>query len=311
MATTYYNFNLPTVGGNAGDWGTLLNQNWSTLDAILNGDGSAINLDGVTIDGITLTGTTTLSGDLAVDTDTLFVDVSTNRVGVGTSAPTSTLTVSGDVRLNDTFPQILAQDTDDTSLQSISMGAGTILLSADSNNVASGSRICFSVDGTDRVRIDEGGSVLFGASTRLGGGLSGANIQVEETGGHAVDLNRADSTGSIIVFRQNDNAVGSIAVSATATSYNQTSDVRLKENITDATQGNVDALQVRQFDWKANGEHQDYGFIAQELESVAPYAVTKGDTEEDMWGVDYSKLVPMLVKEIQDLRARVQQLESA
>lgn len=311
MATTHYNFNLPTVGGNAGDWGTLLNQNWSSLDAILNGDGSAINLDGVTIDGITLTGTTTVSGNLAVDTDTLFVDVATNRVGIGTSTPTSALTVSGDIRLNDTFPQIVAQDTDDNSLQSISMGAGTILLSADSTDVEAVSNIRFSVDGSEQVRIDEGGSVLFGATSRLGGGSSGANIQVLQTGGQAVDLNRSGSTGSIIVFRQNDNAVGSIAVSATATSYNQTSDVRLKENITDATQGNVDALQVRQFDWKANGEHQDYGFIAQELESVAPYAVTKGDTEEDMWGVDYSKLVPMLVKEIQDLRARVQQLESA
>ena len=311
MATTHYNFNLPTVGGNAGDWGTLLNQNWSSLDAILNGDGSAINLDGVTIDGITLTGTTTVSGDLAVDTNTLFVDVSTNRVGIGTSTPTSALTVAGDIRLNDVFPQIVAQSTNDNAVHSISMGSGVISVSADSTDVFDASSIRFLVDGSEKVRIDEGGSVLFGTTSRLGGGFSGANIQVVETGGQAVDLNRSGSTGSIIVFRQDDNAVGSVAVSATATSYNQTSDVRLKENITDAAEGNVDALQVRQFDWKANGEHQDYGFIAQELESVAPYAVTKGDTEEDMWGVDYSKLVPMLVKEIQDLRVRVQQLESA
>ena len=69
-------------------------------------------------------------------------------------------------------------------------------------------------------------------------------------------------------------------------------------------------MQVRSFDWKADGEHQTYGFIAQELETVAPYAVSKGETEDDMWGVDYSKLVPMLVKEIQDLKARVQELEN-
>ncbi len=50
--------------------------------------------------------------------------------------------------------------------------------------------------------------------------------------------------------------------------------------------------------------------IAQELQSVAPEAVTEGDTETDMMGVDYSKLVPMLVKEIQSLRARVAQLEN-
>ena len=49
--------------------------------------------------------------------------------------------------------------------------------------------------------------------------------------------------------------------------------------------------------------------VAQELLSVAPYAVAQGDTEEEMMGVDYSKLVPMLVKEIQSLRTRVAELE--
>ena len=50
--------------------------------------------------------------------------------------------------------------------------------------------------------------------------------------------------------------------------------------------------------------------IAQELQTVAPEAVTEGETEEDMMSVDYSKLVPMLVKEIQSLRARVNALEA-
>jgi hypothetical protein len=53
--------------------------------------------------------------------------------------------------------------------------------------------------------------------------------------------------------------------------------------------------------------------IAQDLHTVAPEAVSVGDDGEELktpWGVDYSKLVPMLVKEIQSLRARVAQLES-
>ncbi len=49
--------------------------------------------------------------------------------------------------------------------------------------------------------------------------------------------------------------------------------------------------------------------VAQELLEVAPDAVTQGDTPDDMMGVDYSKLVPMLIKEIQSLRQRVAQLE--
>lgn len=58
--TQYFSFNLPAVGGSAGQWGTDLNTNWTTLDSILNGDGDAINIDGITADGLTLTGTVEL-----------------------------------------------------------------------------------------------------------------------------------------------------------------------------------------------------------------------------------------------------------
>ena len=83
------------------------------------------------------------------------------------------------------------------------------------------------------------------------------------------------------------------------------------ENITDANDAGskIDAIQVRQYDWKADGSHQDYGMIAQELQTVAPEAVSGDADSEDMMGVDYSKLVPMLIKEIQSLRNRVAQLE--
>ena len=69
-------------------------------------------------------------------------------------------------------------------------------------------------------------------------------------------------------------------------------------------------MQVRKFDWKANGLHQRYGFVAQELLTVAPEAVHQPEDPEAMMAVDYSKLVPMLVKEVQALRQRVAQLEA-
>jgi hypothetical protein len=50
--------------------------------------------------------------------------------------------------------------------------------------------------------------------------------------------------------------------------------------------------------------------VAQELLEVAPEAVSASEDPEEMMGVDYSKLVPMLIKEVQSLRARVAQLES-
>ena len=114
------------------------------------------------------------------------------------------------------------------------------------------------------------------------------------------------------IFRNGISVVGTITTNSSATSYNTSSDQRLKENIVDAPSASddIDAIQVRSFDWKTDGSHQKYGMIAQELQTVAPEAVSGDADSEDMMGVDYSKLVPMLIKEIQTLRKRVEQLEN-
>ena len=159
------------------------------------------------------------------------------------------------------------------------------------------------------VKIDSAGNLLVGKSAS---GFAVAGCRIQPTGDVRISKVGAASD-TMVAFYKNGSAtaVGSITSTSTATSYNVSSDERLKDNVVDAPAGNLDAVQVRSFDWKANGERQTYGFIAQELEAVAPYAVTKGETEEDMWSVDYSKLVPMLVKEIQDLKAEVEALKNA
>lgn len=107
--------------------------------------------------------------------------------------------------------------------------------------------------------------------------------------------------------------VGSITTNGTSTTYATSSDVRLKTNIVPAADagGLLDAIEVVSFDWLAGG-HTDFGMIAQALHAIAPDAVNVGDDGaevEKTWGVDYSKLVPLLVKEVQSLRARVAALE--
>jgi hypothetical protein len=113
-------------------------------------------------------------------------------------------------------------------------------------------------------------------------------------------------------FRRAGTSVGSITTTLSLTLYNTTSDQRLKENIVDAPEfGSViDSIKVRSFDWKTDSTHQRAGFIAQELVTVAPEAVHQPTDTKEMMAVDYSKLVPMLVKEIQSLRQRVAQLET-
>lgn len=92
--------------------------------------------------------------------------------------------------------------------------------------------------------------------------------------------------------------------------YNTTSDARRKNNIVDAPSASalIDKIRIRSFDWKDSGTHLDYWVVAQELNEVVPMAVTVGSKDRD-WAVDTSKLVPMLIKEVQDLRKRVADLE--
>ncbi len=164
----------------------------------------------------------------------------------------------------------------------------------------------------ERMRLDSWGNLLVGqtiASTTV----NGAYIRTVGSGFIATSrdcltLSRLGTDRTVVVYENDIKGIGSISIGGETTSYNTTSDQRLKENIVDAPAGNIDRIKVRSFDWKADGAHQEYGFIAQELETVAPYAVTKGETDEDMMSVDYSKLVPMLVKEIQDLKAEVSAL---
>ena len=166
------------------------------------------------------------------------------------------------------------------------------------------------------MRIDSSGNLLVGKTSNAAGDVGviarpAGQILATSNGDYAAVFSRNTSAGELIRFRSGGTTVGSISITSSATTYNTSSDQRLKENIVDAPSASddIDAIQVRSFDWKVDGSHQKYGMVAQELQTVAPDAVTEGETEEDMMSVDYSKLVPMLVKEIQSLRARVAQLE--
>jgi hypothetical protein len=108
--------------------------------------------------------------------------------------------------------------------------------------------------------------------------------------------------------------IGSISRNTTtnAVLYNTTSDERLKENIADSNPvlETISKIKVRQYDWKDANVHQDYGFIAQELDTVIDGVVTKPDDVELMWSVDYSKITPHLVKAIQEQQAMIEELKA-
>jgi len=165
----------------------------------------------------------------------------------------------------------------------------------------------------ERMRIDSNGNLLVG-TTAIPNGTSVYGSALAWDNYDRRVLVQATSTTidrGLQLFYNPNGLVGSINVVGSSTSYNTSSDQRLKENITNADDAGskIDSIQVRQYDWKADGSHQDYGMIAQELQAVAPEAVSGDAASEEMMGVDYSKLVPMMLKEIQSLRNRVAQLE--
>ena len=170
---------------------------------------------------------------------------------------------------------------------------------------------------TQAMTLDASSNLMVGTTTNA---INDSNsIVIVSNNGSVVGqviCNHGTGTGSgerFANFGYAGSAIGSITQNGTtAVLYNTTSDQRLKENIQDAESSSslIDAIQVRQFDWKSDGSHTRYGFVAQELVTVAPEAVHQPTDTDEMMAVDYSKLVPMLVKEIQSLRQRVAQLET-
>ena len=138
---------------------------------------------------------------------------------------------------------------------------------------------------------------------------------------HSLIVNRVGTDGDSITFRKNGASVGSISVAASGTTYNTTSDRRLKENIELITDGKEKLLAMNPVThtWKANPNTGEtvHGFIAQEMQSIVPEAVSGDPDAEEMMSMDYGRITPVIVaalqdalKEIEELKTRINELET-
>jgi hypothetical protein len=192
----------------------------------------------------------------------------------------------------------------------------------------------FSTAGTNAVYIDANQNVNVGTTTSVstaklnvtngtqqfqfgnGVGPSSAFVSYLNLGGVNGFASQTSSTGSIAhyQFYNPNGAVGSIVTNGSTTTYNPSSDARLKENIAPITNGieRVSKLKPVDYNWKSDGR-LDNGFIAQDLLAEQEFAIRVspvGKTEDgsDMYGVDYMKFVAVLTAAIQEQQALITQL---
>ncbi len=235
------------------------------------------------------------------------------------------LTSTGGLQITNAVSQAMRFDNDSGFIAGYnsagSTRSGYLQMNASSGGVLiaseGGSYIGLITNSIDRLHVDSSGNVLIGTTSTSGN----AGIEFLPSSGACVQsINHVTGTASgtgFTFFNYNGSSIGSVTQSGTtAVLYNQTSDRRLKRNITDAPDVGalIDAIRVRSFGWNStDGDFVSHGFIAQELVEVAPQAVKVGDfgaTVLDPWGVDNSRLVPLTVRELQSLRARVSRLET-
>ena len=126
-----------------------------------------------------------------------------------------------------------------------------------------------------------------------------------------------DAGEDIAIFRTTGGIAGKITTSGTSTAFTTSSDYRLKENevvMPDALT-RLGKLKPYRFNWKSDKDTTVDGFFAHEVAEVVPEAIVglkdavdeKGEINPQ--GIDQSKLVPLLVKAVQELSARVEELE--
>lgn len=185
----------------------------------------------------------------------------------------------------------------------------------------------------ERMRIDDLGRVTIGHTSSINIGMLGVSNRSSGSSRMIAVHNAAGTSGYFnqIAFRNNaDSAnIGDIVrVNDASVQYNTSSDYRLKTAVTydwDAT-SRLKQLKPARFKWICEGETANFvdGFLAHEAQTVVPEAVsgTHDEVDDDdnpvYQGIDQAKLVPLLVKTLQEaitkietLEAKVQALEDA
>ena len=277
----------------------------------------------------------------------LFVDAGNDKIGIGTNSGSGSGQVT--IRGAGSTRQLVITDDDVERLQLYHVGDDSTIESSSSGSNSTNLIIKTSVSGTEgeRARFS---ATEFLVGMQTANGLGGkSDVNGVEVGPGYININRDDTTTvNSITFGKNNSVVGSISTTGSSTAFNTSSDYRLKENVDytwdattrlkqlkpasivpEAISGTKDETRsvsnailssagkllfenITQEEWAA-GKLATKDAEGNDVDAIYPSdsTWTASHTEPVMQGIDQSKLVPLLVKTIQELEARITALESA
>jgi hypothetical protein len=263
--------------------------------------------------------------------DRLSIDASGN-VGVGYTTPPSytdhkVLTVKGPASGTGTGSlRVEGGTTTKQGIFQVSGASGDVVLGTDATSNTTGGLHLYA-GGAVRQVISAGGCARINQTTSDTPGYStdsallGVGLGFNGNSGRVFISQDAfsnwtmNTTGTLIAFNQGATAVGNISITGSTTSFNTSSDYRLKTSV-EALTGAVDrlaALKPSRFRFKAqpaNAPKID-GFLAHEVSGIVPEAVTGTKDGATMQGLDLSKIVPLLVGAVQELSIRLNAAEAS
>jgi hypothetical protein len=255
------------------------------------------------------------------------LDSSESRVGINTTTPSQTLHVSGNTLTsklgvgsfnasfdlyNDGTSYFNGAVTIDADLSitesngEINFGAGNGVIQTTTGSTS----LTFGTNSTEVARCHSTGSFMINTTSVPSGDGGGAAFEKSGSLSRLKQSATSTSTIKLQVYYNANGEVGSIHTSGSATAFNTSSDYRLKDDYKDFNGLDlVSNINVYDFEWKSD-KTRSYGVKAHELQEVVPQAVNGEKDGEEMQQVDYSKLVPILLKSIQELKQEIQILKS-
>ena len=184
-------------------------------------------------------------------------------------------------------------------------------------------------EAAEKARLDGNGRFFIG-TTDVGGGLGGVRLRNPDQGTSRFGIAGSGQVTYIQFLNNNGNSVtGSISGNASSTSFNTSSDYRLKENESLISDGikRLKQLKPYKFNWKSDSSTIVDGFFAHEVSSIVPESITgtkdavavQEDVDKgiaDAIGepiyqtIDHAKLVPLLTAALQEAIAKIETLET-